>query len=161
VRGGVEKSPFLGLRTVIYPVEDLQAAKEWYRQAFGIESGGLRSRAGAHARPSALLQLLGEHAQFAVSFLKALYGDAATPENDWAFHYLPKVDRNYSWTHLWDDIALPSLLGQAASRSPEAAGGRGQTLTDLIALRDGMGIPADRLPLLRGRERRQSPRLYR
>lgn len=33
----MEKSPFLGLRTVIYPVEDLQAAKEWYRQAFGID----------------------------------------------------------------------------------------------------------------------------
>ena len=33
----MEKSPFLGLRTVIYPVEDLQAAKDWYRQAFGID----------------------------------------------------------------------------------------------------------------------------
>src|SRR5688572_15803576 len=40
---------------------------------------------------------------FAVSFLKAMYGDAATQENDWAFHWLPKVDRNYSWTHIWDD----------------------------------------------------------
>ena len=35
--------------------------------------------------------------KFAVSFLKAMYGDAATKENDWAFHYLPKIDRNYSW----------------------------------------------------------------
>jgi hypothetical protein len=25
-----------------------------------------------------------------VSFLKALYGDAATKENDWAFHGSPK-----------------------------------------------------------------------
>ncbi len=33
----MEKSPFLGLRTVIYPVADLQAAKAWYRQAFGID----------------------------------------------------------------------------------------------------------------------------
>src|SRR5712671_1434465 len=33
--------------------------------------------------------------KFAVSFLKALYGDAATKENDFAFHYMPKVDRNY------------------------------------------------------------------
>jgi catechol 2,3-dioxygenase-like lactoylglutathione lyase family enzyme len=33
----MEKSPFLGLRTVIYPVADLQAAKTWYRQAFGID----------------------------------------------------------------------------------------------------------------------------
>ena len=35
--------------------------------------------------------------KFAVSFLKAMYGDAATKENDWAFDYLPKVDRKYSW----------------------------------------------------------------
>jgi hypothetical protein len=41
---------------------------------------------------------------FAVSFLKALYGDAAKKENDWAFHYLPKVDRNYSWTEIWDNM---------------------------------------------------------
>jgi formate dehydrogenase major subunit len=49
--------------------------------------------------------------QFAVSFLKAMYGDAATPDNDWAFHYLPKVDRNYSWTHLWDDMYRGSVKG--------------------------------------------------
>src|SRR3984893_14287859 len=30
--------------------------------------------------------------KFAVSFLKAMYGDAARRENDWAFHYMPKVD---------------------------------------------------------------------
>ena len=35
--------------------------------------------------------------KFAVSFLKAMYGDAAKKENDWAFDYLPKVDREYSW----------------------------------------------------------------
>src|SRR3989449_5919986 len=28
--------------------------------------------------------------KFAVSFLKAMYGDAARKENDWAFHYMPK-----------------------------------------------------------------------
>src|SRR5246500_1948108 len=35
--------------------------------------------------------------KFAVSFLKALYGDAATKQNGWAFDYLPKVDTNYYW----------------------------------------------------------------
>src|SRR6202158_6022564 len=38
--------------------------------------------------------------KFAVSFLKTMYGDAAKKENDWAFNYLPKVDRNYSWTNI-------------------------------------------------------------
>jgi len=42
--------------------------------------------------------------QFAVSLLKALYGDAARKENDFAYHYLPKIDRKYSWTELWDSM---------------------------------------------------------
>ena len=42
--------------------------------------------------------------KFAVSLLKAMYGDKATAENDWAFDYLPKVDRNYSWTNIWDNM---------------------------------------------------------
>ncbi len=49
--------------------------------------------------------------KFAVSLLKALYGDAARKENDWAFNYLPKIDRNYSWTHIWDDMYTGSLKG--------------------------------------------------
>jgi formate dehydrogenase major subunit len=49
--------------------------------------------------------------KFAVSLLKALYGDAARKENDWAFHYLPKIDRNYSWTQIWDDMYTGSVKG--------------------------------------------------
>jgi len=43
-------------------------------------------------------------AKFAVSFMKAMYGDAATKQTDWAFEYLPKVDRNYSWVQIWDNM---------------------------------------------------------
>jgi formate dehydrogenase major subunit len=43
--------------------------------------------------------------------LKAMYGDAATKENDFAFHYMPKVDRNYSWTQLWDQMYRGSVKG--------------------------------------------------
>src|SRR5712672_3545477 len=49
--------------------------------------------------------------KFAVSFLKALYGDASTKENDFAFHYMPKVDRNYSWTQIWDNMLSGSVKG--------------------------------------------------
>jgi formate dehydrogenase major subunit len=42
--------------------------------------------------------------KFAVSLLKAFYGDAATKQNGWAFDYLPKVDRNYSWVQMWDNM---------------------------------------------------------
>jgi formate dehydrogenase major subunit len=46
----------------------------------------------------------GNTSKFAVSFQKAMYGDAATKQNDWAYDYLPKVDRNYSWVYLWDNM---------------------------------------------------------
>ncbi len=52
--------------------------------------------------------------KFAVSFLKAMYGDAATKENDWAFDYLPKVDREYSWVHIWDDMYRGKVKGLLA-----------------------------------------------
>ena len=52
--------------------------------------------------------------KFAVSFLKAMYGDAATKENDWAFHYLPKIDRKYSWTEIWDDMYDGKVKGMFA-----------------------------------------------
>jgi formate dehydrogenase major subunit len=42
--------------------------------------------------------------KFMISFLKALYGDAARKDNDWAFHYLPKIDRRHSWVEIWDDM---------------------------------------------------------
>ncbi len=42
--------------------------------------------------------------KFAASMLKAFYGDAATKQTDFAYDYLPKVDRNYSWVNLWDNM---------------------------------------------------------
>jgi len=52
--------------------------------------------------------------KFAVSYLKAAYGEAATKENDFAFHYMPKVDRNYSWTQIWDNMYRGSVKGLLA-----------------------------------------------
>ena len=49
--------------------------------------------------------------KFAVSLLKALYGDAAKKDNDWAFNYLPKVDRNYSWVNQWDGMYNGKVKG--------------------------------------------------
>jgi len=42
--------------------------------------------------------------KFMVSFLKAMYGNSATKENDFAFDYLPKIDRKYSWVENWNDM---------------------------------------------------------
>jgi len=52
--------------------------------------------------------------KFAASFLKAMYGDAAKKENGFAFDYLPKVDREYSWTHIWDDMYNGKVKGLIA-----------------------------------------------
>jgi formate dehydrogenase major subunit len=49
--------------------------------------------------------------KFVVSWLKAMYGSAATKENDWAFHYLPKIDRNYSWVNIWNDMYEGKVKG--------------------------------------------------
>jgi len=53
----------------------------------------------------------GNYTKFAVSLMKSLYGDAATKSNDWAYSYLPKVDREYSWAHIWDDMYQGKLKG--------------------------------------------------
>lgn len=52
--------------------------------------------------------------KFAVSLLKALYGDAATKQNDWAFDYLPKLERKHSWTEIWDDMYRGTIKGMFA-----------------------------------------------
>ena len=52
--------------------------------------------------------------KFAVSLLKAMYGSAATKENGFGFDYLPKVDRDYSWTHIWDDMYNGKIKGMMA-----------------------------------------------
>src|SRR6201997_2288134 len=56
----------------------------------------------------------GNTPKFAVSFMKAFYGDAATKQNGWAFDYLPKVDRNYSWVQMWDDMYRGNVKGLLA-----------------------------------------------
>jgi formate dehydrogenase major subunit len=41
--------------------------------------------------------------KFMVSYLKAVYGKAATKENDFGYSWLPKTDGNYSWMYMFDD----------------------------------------------------------
>src|SRR5260370_42624365 len=43
-----------------------------------------------------------------------MYGDAASKDNDWAYNYLPKVDREYSWAHIWDDMYRGVVKGLKA-----------------------------------------------
>src|ERR1700675_3669475 len=52
--------------------------------------------------------------KFAVSFLKALYGDAAKKENGFAFDFLPKAGQDCSWTHIWDNMYNDKIKGMFA-----------------------------------------------
>jgi formate dehydrogenase major subunit len=52
--------------------------------------------------------------KFFVSLLKSFWGDAATKQNNFAYDYLPKVDRDYSWTHIWDDMYNGKVKGMMA-----------------------------------------------
>src|SRR5271163_984545 len=52
--------------------------------------------------------------KFMVSLLKALYGDAATKENGFAFDYFPKPGQDCSWTHIWDDMYNDKIKGMLA-----------------------------------------------
>jgi formate dehydrogenase major subunit len=42
--------------------------------------------------------------KFMVSLLKATYGNLSTKDNDWGYGWLPKVDGNYSWMYIFDDM---------------------------------------------------------
>ena len=40
-----------------------------------------------------------------------MYGDAAKKENDWAYQLLPKIDRKFSWTEMWDEMYTGKVKG--------------------------------------------------
>jgi formate dehydrogenase major subunit len=42
--------------------------------------------------------------KFMVSLLKAAWGGAATKDNDFGYAWLPKLDGNYSWAYMFDDM---------------------------------------------------------
>src|SRR5438128_6150184 len=59
--------------------------------------------------------------KFMVSLLKAQYGDAATKDNDWGYAWLPKVDGNYSWMYIYDDMYRGSSM-RLGAREPGPEG---------------------------------------
>lgn len=61
--------------------------------------------------------------KFFVSLQKAWFGDAATKENDWAYHYLPKLGGNYSWIPLFEAIYAGKIKGLIAmGQNPAVCG---------------------------------------
>ena len=52
--------------------------------------------------------------KFMVSMMKSWYGDAATKDNHWAFHYLPKVDKDHDIIQVFDDMHQGKMTGYIA-----------------------------------------------
>jgi len=59
--------------------------------------------------------------KFMVSLLKGLYGKAATKENEFGYAWLPKVDGNYSWMYIFDDMYRGSSM-RAGGKEPGPEG---------------------------------------
>jgi len=55
----------------------------------------------------------GDYAKYSVSFLKSMFGPAATRENDFGYAWLPKRDdaADYSWQTLFDQMYRGNLRG--------------------------------------------------
>src|SRR6202166_644408 len=79
--------------------------------------------------------------KFAVSFLKSMYGNAASKQNDWGYAYLPKVDREYSWVHLWDDMYRGTVKGLIAfGMNGVAIGPNAQKNIDALKKADWLAV---------------------
>ncbi len=61
--------------------------------------------------------------KYIVSLLKAWWGDAATPENDFAFHYLPRNSANYSHIALFEAMYRGDIKGFIVLGQNPAVGG--------------------------------------
>jgi formate dehydrogenase-N alpha subunit len=69
-----------------------------------------RTRALAPLRPNQT-SYWQNYPKFFVSLQKAWWGDAATKENEWAFHYLPKIDKLYDILQAFELMNLGKLNG--------------------------------------------------
>ena len=59
--------------------------------------------------------------KFLVSFMKSWWGDAATAENNWAYDYLPKLDKLYDMLQVFELMNQGKMNGymrRASTRSP-------------------------------------------
>src|SRR5919106_2132455 len=61
--------------------------------------------------PNAVNYFGANYRKFMVSLLKAWYGDAATPDNEFAYAWLPKPDKNWSWMTIHEEALAGRLHG--------------------------------------------------
>lgn len=77
--------------------------------------------------------------KYVVSYLKAIYGDNATKENDFCFNYLPKREdgKDYSWLSLFDDMYNGKIKGFFAwGQNPACSSGNAGKVRKALAKLD-------------------------
>ncbi len=79
--------------------------------------------------------------KFTVSLLKAFFGGAATPENDFAYSWLPKMDRDYSWAYIYDDAYRGEVKGLVTfGMNPVGNGPHSKKMLQSLAKMDWMVV---------------------
>jgi formate dehydrogenase major subunit len=79
--------------------------------------------------------------KYSVSLLKAFFGDAATRENQFGYHWLPKVDDGeaYSWFDLFDAMYKGDIKGFFAwGQNPACSGANAAKIRDALGNLDWM-----------------------
>jgi formate dehydrogenase major subunit len=94
------------------PVGPQQTLAEYYQ-------GGIPQT--LNKQPWATMNYWVNYPKFTVSLLKSLYGKAATKENDFAYGWLPKIDGNYSWMYIFDDMYRGNSM-RAGGKEPGPEG---------------------------------------
>ena len=77
--------------------------------------------------------------KYMVSYLKALYGDAAKPENDFGYSWMPKIDdgKTYSWLDIFDEMYKGKFKGFFAwGQNPACSGAHSGKTRDALAKLD-------------------------
>ena len=88
-------------------------------------------------------RVFGERAtlRFMVSLLKAFYGNAATPENDFGYGWLPKMERDYSWTYIYDNAYRGIVKGLVTlGMNPVGNGPHSKKMVQALAKLDWMVV---------------------
>jgi formate dehydrogenase major subunit len=74
--------------------------------------------------------------KYVVSFLKSMFGDAATPENEFGYSWMPKLEdgKAYSWLDLFDAMYKKELKGFFSwGQNPACSGGNANKTREAMA----------------------------
>jgi formate dehydrogenase major subunit len=91
---------------------------------FGEESKSVEAYLKKHSTRTGLWSAFDK---YFISLMKAYYGDGATKENEWGFHWLPRVTGDHSHFGYWTDMAdgkLEGLFVMGQNPAVGAANGR-------------------------------------